>query len=779
MWSAATPQIVSAQDPAAAPQRTVTVAVVQDGPYQRNQDLVDRLEDELVTLLSSDFTLAQPRLYEGDWTLAGIRDALDTALSDDEADVVIATGFISANLLSRRTEVSSPAVAAFILGPQILLPSQRQDTSGVANLNFVNANRSERSLELLAELAELGKVGIVVPAAAAPALPDLGTHVAELSGGLIDEADVLAVGSTVGDALEQIDDDVTSVLLLPLPQLSDAEWSRLVEGVNAQGLPSFSWLGESEVRDGVLAGATPEGFQQQLLRWTALNVQRILLGTEAATLRVSFPPQERLVINMRTADRIGVSPPWSLLVAAQLIDREERPADRRLSLQSAMQEARTMNLELAAAERFVAAGEDQVRLATAPLLPQIGIDAQYRGLDDTRAEAIPGFAARTFSGGASLRQLIFDETVWANRSIEGSLQDSREFDRDALQLDVTREAGVAYLNVLRAKTLERIQRDNLEVTATNLDFARLRVSAGAASLSEVFRWQAQLAGNQQNLVDSEVTRALTELEVNRLLNHPLEERFDTDEATLIDPPISDLLPLMEPFIDNPRDFEIFREFMTGEALEVSPEIGQLDALTSAQERLLQSANRSFFLPQVAFEAGLDHRFSESGVGADDLARLDQLTWNFALVFSYPLFAGTARFAARSQATQELARIELERDDVTQRIDQRMRSSLQLLRGSWVKIDLSRAAADAADNNFRLVQDAYRRGVGDILGVLDAQSQALTASEAAASAVYDFLIDLIEVERSVGRFEYFGSFDERDAFFQRLEEFYRQSLVRGN
>ena len=97
-----------------------------------------------------------------------------------------------------------------------------------------------------------------------------------------------------------------------------------------------------------------------------------------------------------------------------------------------------------------------------------------------------------------------------------------------------------------------------------------------------------------------------------------------------------------------------------------------------------------------------------------------------------------------------------------------------MRGSLINISLSRAAADAADNNFRLTQDAYRRGVGDILDVLDAQNAALTANEAAASAAYDFLIDLIEVQRAAGRFEYFSSPQDRAAFLDRLDAFFQRA-----
>jgi outer membrane protein TolC len=771
---------LDAQDGAQA-RRAVALAVVNDGPYNRHENLIDDLEHELRELLSGDFDLSLPEsmVYDGDWSAAGIGAALDRALANQNADLVIATGPIGANLMTRHGSLTKPVVAAFILGPLADGFAAARDSSGVHNLNFVNARRGPRGFEVLDEIRGSGRVAIALPEALYEITPDFVNRAAAATGRDPADMSVVPVGASADEALAALPADVGTVLLTPLPQLSDVEWGRFVDGLSARSIPTFSWFGESEVEAGVLAGSTPPGFQRQLLRWVALNVQQILLGAEASSLPVEFPPQERLVINMQTADRIGVSPRWSLLISARLLHQEEIPSGRRLSLDGVIAEAMSVNLELAASDRVVAAGQDQVRLATAPLLPQVGLNADVRRIDEGRAELIPGIAEGTFTGGAGLRQLIFDERTWALRSIEGSFQKSREYDRETLGLDIQREAGLAYLKVLRAKTFERIERDNLEVTTTNLDFARLRLSAGAASLAEVYRWQAQVSQSQQGVVDTEVARSVAELEVNRILNRPLEERFDTEETTLTSPPIAELVDAMQPYIDNPRDFEFFSDFLTEEALGASPELNQLDALTEAAKRSLQSATRSFFLPQIALEAGLDNRFSENGIGSPEVGALDPLTWSAAIVFSYPLFAGTARFAEQSRASEELARVEIEREDAATRVDQRVRASLQFLRGSWVKIELSRVAAEAADNNFTLVQDAYRRGVGSILGLLDAQNQALIANEAAASAVYGFLIDLIEVERSIGRFAYFGSPQEREAFLERLETFVRQSSVRPN
>ena len=60
----------------------------------------------------------------------------------------------------------------------------------------------------------------------------------------------------------------------------------------------------------------------------------------------------------------------------------------------------------------------------------------------------------------------------------------------------------------------------------------------------------------------------------------------------------------------------------------------------------------------------------------------------------------------------------------------------------------RKSADAAARTLELVQDSYARGAASILDLLDAQNNALTSELAAVTAVYDFLDDWAEVQRSV-------------------------------
>ena len=93
---------------------------------------------------------------------------------------------------------------------------------------------------------------------------------------------------------------------------------------------------------------------------------------------------------------------------------------------------------------------------------------------------------------------------------------------------------------------------------------------------------------------------------------------------------------------------------------------------------------------------------------------------------------------------------------------------QSLQDSHLCIGLAREGADAAGNNLELVSDAYSQGLVSIIDLIDAQNAALVADLSAATAVYDFLVDWVEVERAVGRFSLFMTADGRNDFFDRLQ-----------
>ena len=120
---------------------------------------------------------------------------------------------------------------------------------------------------------------------------------------------------------------------------------------------------------------------------------------------------------------------------------------------------------------------------------------------------------------------------------------------------------------------------------------------------------------------------------------------------------------------------------------------------------------------------------------------------------------------------------VDRQLILQRIEQRIRNELHAAGSSFAGIRLANDAALAARNNLRLVTDAYSQGAADILILLDAQNAALIAELQAANAVYNFLVDLMNVQRAVGRFDFFLDQAEQQAFMERLNSYFQQEGYR--
>ena len=120
--------------------------------------------------------------------------------------------------------------------------------------------------------------------------------------------------------------------------------------------------------------------------------------------------------------------------------------------------------------------------------------------------------------------------------------------------------------------------------------------------------------------------------------------------------------------------------------------------------------------------------------------------------SLPLYRGGAKRGDYLKAKADLEGLNHQHAATTDLVEQRIRSSLHLAGASYAAIGLSRKRAEAAHKSLDVVKDAYARGAVSILELLDSQNIALLAEQGAANAVFNFLLDYMNVSRAVGSFE---------------------------
>ena len=750
------------------------VAVVMDGPSERADAIRALFLEEIRTVNRGEFDIRTPDdlQIKADWTFPGVRKALDRVLSDKRTDIVVALGLLASHAAAHRANLPKPVIGAIVPERKIQNISYKDGASGKTNLSYVSLDVDiPRDLKVFHETVSFSRLAFLLDAAFADAIPGVQKEVTRAGHELGIVATQVAVGSSATETLQAIPADTQAVYVGPLPRLSSQEFEKLVAGLIDRRLPSFAFFGKSDVERGVLLSAAPALEMDRLARRAALNVRRILLDEDPATIPVAFARGEGLTLNMRTARAIGFSPKWQLLTSAELLFEEPQVQEvEPLTFSAAVQQAVKVNLRLRIAQVNVSAGKENIRQARSVLLPQFGLTGQGIQIEEDDAAAVPGRSERTTSGSISLDQVLYSEPAWANLEIQKQLQNARENDRDLVQLDIVLETAQAYLNVLRAKTNERIQKDNLRLTRSNLELAKARRRIGTAGPSEVFRWQSQVADAQRVTVESQALVRVTEIELNRLLNRPLEQAVVTAEVGLEEPNLVSSQQRLYDIIDNPAHFQILRDFVVEDGISAVPELRRLDALIRAQDRTLVSAKRAFWQPTLNLRADRTEIFDRSGAQGPPLPGIDDSESTIGLQLSFPLFTSGSRSAQKVQASEQLIGLRLQYQAVAEGVEQRIRSALFRTRSARTAIRLTREAASAARSNLDVVRDAYSRGTVSILDLLDAQNSALIAELRAATSVYDFVSDLMEVERAAARFDFFLTPQDQQDWFTRLETY---------
>ncbi|MCY4597923.1 MAG: TolC family protein [Bryobacterales bacterium] len=650
----------------------------------------------------------------------------------------------------------------------------RYRVSGTENLIYVAYEQDlRREVEEFRRLAPFSRLTVLTMWRPDESLNAWQAKLSTSLGTLPVEISLARVGTSAAEALDIVPSDTEAVLLDRLPQLSSDQFTRLVDGLTARRLPTYSLAGQADVRAGVMASLKPDGWEQLVARRIGFNLRRIVNGERAADIPVDFGADSQLTINLDTARAVGVDPSFAALTEARVISGDITSGSRLLSLETVVREAINANLDLSAASRRLEAGAEHVKIARAALRPR----STVTGAVDRPSGINAAFGSRQFTTSVGVSQTLYSEAQVAGYSVERNSQVIREQEVSTLRLDVIHDAAQAYLDVLRAKTFETVQRKNLEMSRSNLRLTRARFETGTVGRDELLRWSSQVAGNRRSLLTAAASRSDAEITLNRLLNRTLEEQFDTVETGLGDSALTVSFERLEPYIRSPRAFSVFRAFMIREALDSSPELRRMDAELRIRERQAVSARRAFFVPDLSVKAEVLGRQSAGSTAFFQNLGIRDVQWSVGVNASLPIDGGGELRARRSQSRIELDQLKIQREAIRLAIEQRIRSALLRAGASYHGIEFAGEAAVAARESYDLVREGYSEGVVSIVRLLDAQATAFSAEFSAASAIYDHLSDLMTAQRAVGRFDYFRSPDDREAWLKRLDDYFARKQER--
>ena len=695
---------------------------------------------------------------------------LQDAYANPVIDIVLVIDVAANQSLGTVEAYSKPTILPFVINAQMSGLPVSGNSSGKPNLNYITPDFDiEKELNTLRSIVPFEKPALISDSRIQTSLdPEVIRNVKQRAGNIGAELQVVPFNGDVSALALPVG---TDAVLYGFISDSDQDITRaLIDKINSLDVPSFSLVTEAHVRLGALATNSPTTDIKKLARRTALHIDEILSGIPAADLPILFESSSNLVINMATSRLLRVAPSFTALNDATLINELSTNTDQQYSLTQVARLAVSQNLSLAAQQLEAESADESVRLARSRLLPNISASVEYLTRKDDTTNVLSGvLAENTTDGSITLTQPLFVEENWAAYTVEKYLALSEWQLLREVELDIIQSAVNTYLNVLFEKTSLEQQRYNLQITRDNYRLAKNRVEVGSQTAADLYRWESEVAIAKQAVIQATASYRQQRQTLNQILNRPINEDFSTSVETLDNP---DLLISDQRILNLVKDeysLAALTSFFVERGLERSPEILQIQAQYDASERQLKSDQRSYWVPDVYLTGQVTSNFDEErsamGTPAEDN------DWSIGIELSIPLYEGSARSAQTAQSRLAVMQLETNLRDLRNQIENEIRNNMEALNASYNIIPLAEQAEAAALKNYELVNNSYSQGASSITEVLDAQESLITARQDSNNSVYLFLIDLMNVQRSVGSFDFFLTDTERmqlsDELIQRL------------
>ncbi|MEJ1963687.1 MAG: TolC family protein [Gammaproteobacteria bacterium] len=161
------------------------------------------------------------------------------------------------------------------------------------------------------------------------------------------------------------------------------------------------------------------------------------------------------------------------------------------------------NPSLRAAQLGADIAADEARLARGALLPSLTAEASHTQIDASHANPLLQ-AEKTTAAGGTFKQVLYSDSAWAGWSVSRQLAAAADEQARQELLDTIAQTSTGYFNVLRAKSVEIVRRQNVENTPQESGDGASACSSGSGG---TLRLSAMGRGNGARPAGSAVRRS--------------------------------------------------------------------------------------------------------------------------------------------------------------------------------------------------------------------------------------------------------------------------------
>ncbi len=746
---------------------TYDIGILIDIELAELAPILEELQDEISAVVGEDAIIRYPEgsLLSNDFNLEKAAANYE-ALVQSEVDIILAFGIINNKYIATKTTFSKPTILFGAVNKDFVKIEDDNQTSGIANFTYLIASRSYREdLTTFKELTNFKRLGILIHRPFMDVYPYKTFFDQELAGL---NADYKLITYTSYDEILPHLNDIDALYIAEAFYLADGDVASLAKECIRLKIPSFTGTNVEDVRAGILATNQGDSNITQFFRRIALTVEAYIGGEDLADLPIFISFDPNLTLNYNTAEQIGLPIKYSLISRTDFIgDFDKKISEKKYNLLEAMNQVLTNNLSLQTSQKEVELSEKDLQAAWTNYIPNITADAGATYIDPDLAEISLGLNPEYSTDGTiTLSQTLFSADANTSINTQKDLLGSQQALYNADKLDAIFEVSNAYFNALIFKSNLQISATNLNLTKTNLEIAQDNYEAGLAGKSDVLRFRSELANDMQAMIEAANSLEQAFFALNQVLNNPIDYNIDVDEAELENGLFEQYnYTQLRELLDDPLLRRPFVKFLVEEAKNNAPELKSLDYDISATGRRIRLNSAGRFLPTLALQGQYNHNFNQWGVGVNPNIIVD--TYRVGLNLSIPLVDQNRKNVNRQIALIQKEQLDLSKNNTSLAIETNVNNAVVNLINEVSNIELSSVSEIAAREALDLTQTSYSEGAVTIVQLLETQNNYVNASLARATAVYNYLLSSLQLERFVGYYFLLNTAAQNDEFINRF------------
>ena len=766
--------IITATHTLFAQKRTYTIGVLMDKRTEKIEPLITGLQEQIKTVVGEDAIIRflNGNILVNNYDVQAAERHYQTLIAND-TDIILAFGVVNNKVINNRAKYPKPTILFGAVNKDFNGIDITKKASGIENFTYLIESESFLDdFKTFKQLTDFKTLGVAIDRPFVDLLPlkaTFDTLFAQLGAKY-----KLIPFDSAQDITANLS-DIDAFYLAGGFFLDQGDIEQLAKMLIEKQLPSFTSLGVPEVQMGLMATNQSDENFDQFFRRIALTVEGYVNGVPLAEMPVFVEYSPNLTINYNTAQQVNVPLKYSLIANTSFVGEPNNALiNKKFSFLEIIDGVLGQNLSLQSQQKDVDLSGQDVRTAKSNYLPNISASGTGTYVDPDSAENSLGQNPEfSTSGNITLQQTLFSEAANANISIQENLLKAQQEEYNAAALDAIFDGSNAYFNILILKANVQIQMRNLELTKQNLKIAEQNFDAGQSGKSDVLRFRSQLAQDTQAVVE-----AINQLEqgflfLNQLLNNPLDMEIDIEDVALDKGVFTkyNYEQLVE-LLDSPSTREPFTAFLVEEAKKNAPELKSLQFNLEAIERNLRLNSEGRFLPTLALQGQYNRTFSRSGAGSTPPSGFTVLDdgYNASLNLSIPLLNQNQTNINRQINSIQKQQLNINMENSELAIDSNVRSGVLNVVNQIANIELSTVSEEAAQESLALTQTAYNSGAVSVIQLIDAQNNYLNAQLASTNAVYNFLINSLQLERFLGYYFLLKSESENAAFTQRFLDY---------